>query len=240
MEQIYTIPVNEAFEKSMEDPTAGCPFCRLYNKLEQDELDLILGASMMEPDVRVKTNELGFCRDHFSMMIRRPKRLPLALVLESHLAEQNQNLGRGAMFIGKAGENAAKKFTTLQKSCYVCDRIEYNFIRMQETAALLWEQDEEFRKKTAAQPFFCLAHFGGFVAAAKARMGRKTFAEFYKSVSEIEGKFMDELSADVSWFVKKFDYRYDEEPWGNAKDAPERASDFLNGKIHVSEDKPQP
>ncbi|MBQ5886517.1 MAG: hypothetical protein IIW82_02565, partial [Clostridia bacterium] len=101
---------------------------------------------------------------------------------------------------------------------------------------LLWEQDEEFRGKTAAQPFFCLSHFGGFVAAAKARMGRKTFAEFYKSVSEIEGKFMDELGADVSWFVKKFDYRYDEEPWGNAKDAPERAIDFLNGKLHVSED----
>ena len=159
MEQIYTIPVNEAFEKSMEDPAAGCPFCRLYNKLEQDELDLILGASMMEPDVRVKTNELGFCRDHFSMMIRRPKRLPLALVLESHLAEQNQNLGRGAMFIGKAGENAAKKFTTLHKSCYVCDLIEYNFVRMQETAALLWEQDEEFRGKTAAQPLgsLCVA-----------------------------------------------------------------------------------
>ena len=152
MEQIYTIPVNEAFEKSMEDPAAGCPFCRLYNKLEQDELDLILGASMMEPDVRVKTNELGFCRDHFAMMIRRPKRLPLALVLESHLAEQNQNLGRGAMFIGKAGENAAKKFTTLAKSCYVCDRIEYNFVRMQETAALLWDQDEEFRKKPRRSP----------------------------------------------------------------------------------------
>ena len=36
--------------------------------------------------------------------------------------------------------------------------------------------------------------------------------------------------------MKKFDYRYDEEPWGNAKDAPERAIDFLNGKLHVSED----
>ena len=86
MERIYTIPVNEAVEASAADASLGCPFCHLYNKLEQDELGLILGASMMEPDVRLKTNELGFCRDHFSMMIRRPKRLPLALVLESHLA----------------------------------------------------------------------------------------------------------------------------------------------------------
>ena len=57
MEQLYTIPVNEAFEKGAEDETRGCPFCRLYRKLELGELDLILGASMMEPDVRKKTNE---------------------------------------------------------------------------------------------------------------------------------------------------------------------------------------
>ena len=37
MEQIYTIPVNEAFEASRDDPSLGCPFWRLYNKLEQDD-----------------------------------------------------------------------------------------------------------------------------------------------------------------------------------------------------------
>ena len=44
MERIYTIPVNEAFEASAADASLGCPFCHLYNKLEQDELGLILGA----------------------------------------------------------------------------------------------------------------------------------------------------------------------------------------------------
>ena len=236
MEQIYTIPVNEAFEASAADPALGCPFCRLYNKLERDELDLILGASMMEPDVRLKTNEQGFCRDHFGMMLRRGKRLPLALILESHLADQKKNLGAGAAFIGKAGESAMKKFTTLKDSCYVCGRIEHNFTLMQETAALLWEQDPEFRTKCAAQPFFCLTHFGTFVACAKARMSRRDFADFYKAVSVQMDTFMDTLNADVSWFVKKFDYRYEDEPWGNAKDAPERAISFLSGVIHVEEE----
>lgn len=236
MEQIYTIPVNEAFEASAADPSLGCPFCRLYNKLERDELDLILGASMMEPDVRLKTNEQGFCRDHFGMMLRRGKRLPLALILESHLSDQKKNLGAGAAFIGKAGESAMKKFTTLKDSCYVCGRIEHNFTLMQETAALLWEQDPEFRTKCAAQPFFCLNHFGTFVACAKARMSRRDFADFYKAVSVQMDTFMDTLNADVSWFVKKFDYRYEDEPWGNAKDAPERAIAFLGGVIHVEEE----
>ncbi|MBR5031680.1 MAG: ABC transporter substrate-binding protein, partial [Clostridia bacterium] len=73
-EKIYTIPVNEAFEQ-----TDDCPFCVMYNKLESNEIDLITGASMMEPDIRIKTNELGFCRDHFEKMFAKPQRLPLAL-----------------------------------------------------------------------------------------------------------------------------------------------------------------
>ncbi|MBR7181706.1 MAG: hypothetical protein IKD28_02860, partial [Clostridia bacterium] len=65
MEQIYTIPVNEAFEASVEKPACGCAMCALYRKLEDNELELILGASMMEPDVRIKTNKKGFCRTHY-------------------------------------------------------------------------------------------------------------------------------------------------------------------------------
>ena len=81
-EKIYTIPVNEAFEACAEDKSRGCPFCRLYNKLEADETDLILGASMMEPDVRIKTNEKGFCATHFQMLLSGKNRLGLGLMLD--------------------------------------------------------------------------------------------------------------------------------------------------------------
>ena len=40
--------------------------------------------------------------------------------------------------------------------------------------------------------------------------------------------YYDKLREDVRWFVKKFDYRYDDEPWGDAKDAVERAIKFLS------------
>ena len=42
-------------------------------------------------------------------------------------------------------------------------------------------------------------------------------------------KYANELSGDVSWFCKKFDYRYQDEPWNNAKDAVERSIRFLSG-----------
>ena len=41
---------------------------------------------------------------------------------------------------------------------------------------------------------------------------------------------MSSLTEDVSWFCKKFDYRYENEPWKGAKDSVERAIRFLSGE----------
>ena len=81
-ERIYTIPVNEVFKER-----DGCPICKIRDILEERSLEYILGAAMMEPDVRIETNKKGFCKDHFFMMTNRRKRLPLALIMETHLDE---------------------------------------------------------------------------------------------------------------------------------------------------------
>ena len=60
-------------------------------------------------------------------------------------------------------------------------------------------------------------------------MKGKDFGAFYKQIYEKEAAFLEKLGGDVSWFVKKFDYRYADEPWNDAKDAVERAAVFLNG-----------
>ena len=135
MEQIYTIPVNEAFEKVQEEGSCTCPFCLMYNRLEDNELDLIMGASMMEPDVRIKTNELGFCDTHLALMFERGKRLPLALMLESHLNQIAEDIdgSTAALLINRTGEKAVKRLDKLEHSCYICGRIEYNFKNMIET-----------------------------------------------------------------------------------------------------------
>ena len=227
MEQIYTIPVNEAFEAAAKE--GGCPFCRLYEKLEADELELILGASMMEPDVRVKTNEAGFCPEHFGKLLDGGKRLPLALMLESHLEHITDMLKPG-MFPAKTAADAAKKLNAVAHGCYICDRIEYNFSRMIETAALLWQSDPAFREKTAAQDHFCLNHYARFLAAAKERLSKRELSDFYKTVGAAEAEYIGKLKEDVSRFCKKFDYRYPDEPWEGANDAPERAIRFLTGE----------
>jgi hypothetical protein len=228
MEQIYTIPVNEAFDLVSEKPECGCPFCVLYKKLQSDEIDIILGASMMEPDIRIKTNEMGFCLSHYNIMLGKKRMLGMGLMLESHLAEVKKRL-LGQTLLGKKASVAISSLDELEHSCYVCSRIERNLNAMIATAVYLYESDFNFPKKLGSAPYFCLPHYRAMVDYASKKMGKKAFAEFYKTVSEIEEKYVDTLTSDVSWFCKKFDYRYDEEPWYNSKDSVPRAVKFLSG-----------
>jgi len=224
-EKIYTIPVNEAFESD-----DGCPFCRLYKKLEEDELDLILGASMMEPDIRKKTNKLGFCGKHNKKMFNMKNRLGMGLMLESHFIEIRKSVEtKPSMLVKDAGMSTAKALDELEQSCYVCENISGKISKMFDTAVLLWEREKEFRTKTENQKYFCLPHYSRFIKTASASLPKKLYPDFLKSVNEVEMAYFDKLAADVSWFCKKFDYRYDSEPWGDAKDAVERSISFLNG-----------
>lgn len=229
MEKIYTIPVNEAFDEALEHAgetpdTFECPFCAMYNKLEDNELELILGASMMEPDVRIKTNEQGFCPTHFKMMLGRAKRLPLALMLQSHLDEVRRMAEKGN-FADKAG-------AALENSCYVCGRIDYKIDKMFETAALLYDIDPDFRKKLSEQKYICLPHYRRYMATAKNALSRKVYPRFAEDLNKVFFAYFDSLRDDVAWFCKKFDYRFTDEPWYNAKDSVERSVRFLSSDLH--------
>ena len=234
LEKIYTIPVNEAFDACRDDPDKGCPFCRLHRKLENDEIDIILGASMMEPDIRIQTNELGFCGRHFDMMLERNNRLGLALILESHLALVREGCEPGGILDSRTA-GIADRLEKLGKTCYVCSRIERSFGKMVENAVYLYETEDEFRKKTAQMPYFCLPHYAAFLLSAKANMNKKRLPEFRRALAETVNRYFDELRGDVSHFCKKFDYRYEDEPWGNSKDAVERAVRFISGDRRTKE-----
>ena len=231
MDMNFTIPVNEAFEASAANPACGCALCALYRKLENDELELILGASMMEPDVRIKTNRQGFCRLHYDLMFTRKNRLGMALTMESHLAELKKEIRDGGLGGGQ-GNKPLRRIGELEESCYVCARIENNFGKMVDTAVYLWDTDEDFAPKLHAQPYFCLPHYRMLLACGQRRLGKKKNPSFAAACARVVENYFEELEMDVSWFCKKFDYRYQEEPWYNSKDAVERTIKFLRSDIH--------
>ena len=126
-ESIYKIPVSEAFDASLERKKE-CPFCRLYDILEENELEIILGGAMMEPDIRIRTNKQGFCHDHYGKMFTRKNRLGMGLILESHLNQLREEMSSTAVDLikGKGGA-AMKRADELKESCYICGRIATNF-----------------------------------------------------------------------------------------------------------------
>ena len=77
-EVLYTIPVNDAFDADCE-----CPICAMYNSLEEDAIQFVMGPSYMEDDIRAKTDETGFCDHHIRMMYVNQNRLGLALMLST-------------------------------------------------------------------------------------------------------------------------------------------------------------
>ena len=114
-DDICTIPLNEVFENG-----DGCPICRMRNMLTDRITDYILGAAMMEPDVRIETNKLGFCSKHLSKMMKKHNRLQLGLILETHLQEISDEVFKKGVF-GLNAKKSAYKVSRIEETCFICD-----------------------------------------------------------------------------------------------------------------------
>ena len=213
---ICTIPVNEVFEE-----VDGCPICRMKHTVEEHILDYIMGAAMMEPDVRIETNRQGFCPDHLGKMMARRGRLPLALMLESNMNETKDIIKKPA----KAKE--------LENSCFVCNKIEWGFSRMLETVCRSYETDREFRALFDAQEHFCLPHYNMLMAIADKKHMRRYHSEFANVLKEKTSAYAETLAQDLKKYCSMYDYRAGgkDADWGNSKDAVERTAKFLGKEL---------
>ena len=51
-----------------------------------------------------------------------------------------------------------------------------------------------------------------------------------RTLIELEQKNLERTEHDLEWFTLKFDYRNQDKPWGNSKDAVERTINKLKGR----------
>ena len=86
-EQLYTIPVNDAFHADCE-----CPLCQMQKTLEEHAIEYTMGPSYMEDDNRAMTDKMGFCSHHISMLYKEKNRLGLALMLKTHTDKTTRDL----------------------------------------------------------------------------------------------------------------------------------------------------
>lgn len=223
-ENICSIPINDVFM-----PKDGCPMCRMREMLEKRKAEYITGSAMMEPNVRIKTNEQGFCFRHFDMMIRLGKRLSNALILESHLQKISEE-----MIPETAPKKVDKKrmaaIEALTKDCFICRDIKQNMENMVRIVHAMWQSEPEFRQLYAEQKFICLEHFSLLMNTDQRGLG-KNYQAFYEATSKLAGGYLKRLQEDVHHFCTMFDYRNSgSNDWAGSKDAIERSVEFLTGE----------
>lgn len=239
-EQIYAIPVNDAFKEDTE-----CAFCQMKNKLDREAVDFMMGPSYMEDDIRMETNKLGFCQDHYKKMYSEQNRLGLALMLQTHLQQMNKDLINilpedGLPTISKksifskapvVSNEASQHIHNISKECYICNKVENTYSKFLDTFFYLWKKDENFVNLVKNSKGFCLNHFADIYESAPSKLSANECTEFYKIIIPIELENLKRIEEELSWFINKFDYRYADEPWKNSKDSLPRAIEKVSSAL---------
>ncbi len=233
-EQIYTIPVMDAFKEDSE-----CPVCILERNLENHYIDFVLGPSLMEPSCRMETNEKGFCRRHFELLYNKQEnRLGLGLIIDTHLRELVKTLGkrRGRIPIFKPGKKMAafaddfvKLLSVIENKCMICDRMNYTMERYLDVIFYLWSREDEFQHLFNTKKGFCLKHLKMLLEGANKYLSARDSHVFIENLLNMQLEHMERIQKEVNWFTEKFDYRNADAPWGNSKDAVQRSIQKLVG-----------
>ncbi|TCT15718.1 hypothetical protein EDC18_103430 [Natranaerovirga pectinivora] len=225
-EKIYTIPVLDALNEATE-----CPLCWLYSKLEREAIDFTMGPSYMENDIRDATNKSGFCQQHVQQLYKEKNRLGLALMLHTHqmkvqkdlksILGKNPKISSKGLFKKKEGAASPLKeyIDRVSNDCYICNRIEYVIARYIDTFFYLWKKDPAFKDKVKASKGLCTQHFGTLYEESDKYLKSNDLEEFIGILSELYFTNIERVQGDLDWFITKFDYRFEKEPWKESKDA---------------------
>lgn len=245
-EQIYTIPLNEAYDEDCE-----CPLCFLQKRLEKEGIEYELGAAMMEPDHREESDKVGFCNKHLAMMFKKQNRLSLALVLDTHMNALRKELEKNkaeidAAISGKkslfkksdadvAAQNLARTAAEIECGCMVCKKIDYTMGRYIDVLLYMWEREEEFRKKFDNSKGFCLPHMRAVAEVVPKYLSCDKRGEFLKILYDKQEKELLRVQEDIHKFTLKFDYKNKDMEWGTAKDAPIRTIEKISSFVTEEE-----
>mgnify|MGYP004514276877 CR=1 FL=1 len=235
-EQLYTIPVTDAFESGCE-----CPLCKLKQELERNAIEYTLGPSYMEDDNRAMTDEMGFCEDHMQKLYQEKNRLGLALILSTHMSKVTKELralsgastnSESSFFKRKSDSSGIGSYVErLKHNCFICNRMNQTFDRYVDTIFHLYKKDSHFPEKMKASKGFCTYHFAILFDRAPEFLSKDTLSQFRTDLQTVYFANMERMQEDIEWFINKFDYRYQNEPWKNAKDALPRSILKTHGAI---------
>lgn len=258
-EKIYTIPVTEAFEQDCECPlcllqsrlekeytdyylgpalmepdsridTNKRGFCRrhfemLYNR-QENRLGLALETHTHLKEKLAEIKELG--KDILSEANSKNQSGSIFGSLSGRFGSKGQ-AGTKGQSVSSSSAKLASMLTQMENSCTVCSRLDYTMDRYLDVIMYLWSNEADFRKIFSEKKGFCLVHLDMLLAAAEKYLKTAESKKFLSLLMQQEIEHLERIEQELEWFTKKFDYRNNDAPWGNSKDALPRSIQKLKG-----------
>ena len=245
-QHIDTAPVWESYRQDCE-----CPLCALYAKVEAQNVDYFLGESVMEPSQRVEVNKKGFCADHFKLMYTAGNRLGLALMTHTYMKQTIAALKDNAERVRQAADaeagkslfkrlggqkgaelgEAAREIEQIENTCLLCGRIQENMDRYMYTLLYMYKHEAEFPGLFAGSKGMCLRHYAQALEMAPKHLSGEALKKFVDTLTDLELQNLERIEGELEWFTNKFDYRNQDKPWGNSRDAVKRSINKLSHQV---------
>lgn len=245
-QHIDTAPIWDVYKQDCE-----CPMCLLSTKVEEDNVDYFLGESVMEPDQRIEVNQKGFCARHFKQLYDAGNRLGLGLMTHTYMKEMLRQLREHAEMMKSVAAEEAKKpvykrigpkkgasvaesaerVSDFSGQCVLCERLSNTMERYIYTVLYMYKHEQEFPALFAQSKGMCLNHYRETLAMAPKHLSGETLERFIDMLVDLEVANFERLEKEIEWFTLKFDYRNEDKPWGNSRDAVKRSVNKLREHV---------
>ncbi len=243
-EKLYTMELTDAVKAGDE-----CLFCWLERKLEQENLEFVLGSSYMEGDIREETSKKGFCRHHTKLMYDYGNSLGNAWIMKSRLEYVNREWKKqmekdtpekkagflkrfsrsGSMEPQGAVSTAEAWIRSEEEHCYVCSRMKKIYGRMLDTFVYLLKEEPEFGRLLMESKGFCLPHFADILHVCGEKLKPEERQVWIAKLGQLMERNLDRVQEDIDWLIEKYDYRNQDADWKQSRDAVQRTMQKLVG-----------
>ena len=209
----------------------GCPVCNLQQKMVAGYLRMLFHEHINDPPSREKLRlSQGLCHMHLWLAIDNQLSNPLAVTILSHdvlgkLLQDLDTLNPGSKTPGRIKNllksDQSKTGLDPEKPCPVC---QHQAMVEEWICKVLIESIHQEELSTAIRQSegICLPHLRSTLAI-------KASAESQQILITLTRETWDALQAELAEFIRKNDYRYSQEGFGEERDAWLRASATITG-----------
>jgi hypothetical protein len=217
----------------------GCPVCRLEQHALERYIDYLLYESVNEVKIREQLRgSLGFCKEHTRLALnkRHGNALGFAIIYHDVINNILKGLEKGASSVGGRGLSNLLKQTpeqanevakrvvhalTPHKHCIVCHQQEKT-LQMINSALVEGLEESQMQEALRASDGLCIPHLKKAFEAANSPIA-------FDALLSIHREKMERLRDELAEYIRKNDYRYSDEGFGEEGNSWLRAAQMLSG-----------